>query len=316
METMLQWGLDFIRFVQTFASPPLTAFMLILTMLGSTAAYLILIPFVYWCIDEKKGLHLGIVVLASSWLNITLKYFFDQPRPFFPNFDPSVGMINEFLGGFPSGHAQTSLVMWVFIALWARKKWIWGIAVSMCLLIAFSRIYLGVHFPTDVLGGWIFGGIILLAYFKLAPIAEKYLERGGIRACIIASAAAAFIMIVNRPGEEPVIPAGLIFGLGAGYCLNKRYIGFKSSAFFANPGEKRNYFILFARFLPGVILLFLALLALGEILPRYQHFENYALLLFFGFGIAALWISAGAPWLFTKTRLAKADLPEKTEEKE
>ena len=311
MEVMLQWGLDFLIFVQSFASPPLTAFMFIITMLGSPVAYLVLIPLVYWCIDEKKGLHLGIAVLASSWINITLRHNLSLPRLFSGTQEPSFGVINEHLiGGFPSGHAQTSLVLFVFLALWIKKKWCWGIAAALCLLIAFSRIYLGVYFPTDILGGWVIGGLILFAYFKLAPLAEKHLERGGIRAYMIACAAVSFIMIVNRPGEEPVIPAGLFLGIGAGYCLNKHYIGFKSSVFFANfaekPVEKRNYFILAARFLPGIILLLLILLALEQLLPRYQHFENYPLILFLAFGIPGLWISAGAPWLFTRLKLDKA----------
>ena len=331
MEVMLQWGLDFIIFVQSFASPPLTAFMLIVTMLGSPVAYLVLIPLVYWCVDEKKGLHLGIVVLASAWLNITLKHSLSLPRLFSGTQEPSFGVINEYVigGGFPSGHAQTSLVLFVFLALWIRKKWFWGIAAAICLLIAFSRIYLGMYFPTDILGGWIIGGLILFAYFKLAPLAEKHLERGGIRAYMLACAAASFIMIFNRPGEEPVIPAGLLLGIGAGYCLNKHYLGFESSVFFANfaekSAEKRNYFILVARFLPGIILLLLILLALEQLLPRFQHFENYPLILFLAFGIPGVWITAGAPWLFTQLKLAKAPplqaslakahLPAETEEK-
>ena len=83
MENILQWGLDLIRQIQNYANPSLTAFMLGITWLGSTMAYLILLPFIFWCVDEKKGLKLGIAVLISAWINLTFKFLFDQPRPFF-----------------------------------------------------------------------------------------------------------------------------------------------------------------------------------------------------------------------------------------
>jgi len=165
MEAILYWGLDCIRLIQTAANPPLTACMKIITGLGSAAVYIILLPLIYWCIDEKKCLRLGTMVLVSVWLNITLKFALNQPRPFFEGYDPSVGMIGERMGGFPSGHAQNLLVMLFIIASWGTKKRLYGIAAFFCLLVGFSRVYLGVHFPTDVLGGWIIGGILLAAYF-------------------------------------------------------------------------------------------------------------------------------------------------------
>ena len=56
--------------------------------------------------------------------------------------------------GLPSGHAQNAVVVWGMLALWIRKTWAWIAGVIIILLIGLSRIYLGVHFPTDVLGGW------------------------------------------------------------------------------------------------------------------------------------------------------------------
>jgi len=165
MENILQWGVDFIRHLQSRATPSLTAIMIGTTYLGSAAAYLILIPFVYWCINVKKGFELGLVVLISAWLNIMAKLLFDQPRPFFAAYDPSLQMIPERLPGLPSGHAQNALVMWIIIASWINKKWAYITAIVLCLAVSFSRIYLGVHFPSDILAGWILGILILCTYF-------------------------------------------------------------------------------------------------------------------------------------------------------
>ncbi|MDR0291114.1 MAG: phosphatase PAP2 family protein, partial [Treponema sp.] len=127
METALQWGLDCIRLIQSGASPPLTVFMRIITAFGSAAAYIIPVVFIFWCVDEQKGLRFGIMALVSIWVNLFLKVLLDQPRPFFPDYDPSLGMASAEMGGFPSGHAQNTLVMWAIVASKKKKKWFWGI---------------------------------------------------------------------------------------------------------------------------------------------------------------------------------------------
>jgi hypothetical protein len=269
---------------------------------------MILLPLIYWCVDEKKGLRLGLAVMVSAWINISLKFLLNQPRPFFDGYDPSLGMISERLGGFPSGHAQNSLVVWAIIASWGKRKWFFGIAALICLLVSFSRIYLGVHFPTDILGGWLLGALILCVYFLLGSRIEALLEKGGLRAGMIACAALAFIMILYRPGDESLLSGGMTLGIGAGYCLNRRYIGYRSSVFFAHTGDKKQtkYLILLARFVLGIASLAVIFAVIVKLFPLTQHSANYDLFRFFILAIAALWVSAGAPWLFCKLRLAGA----------
>jgi membrane-associated phospholipid phosphatase len=308
MEIILQWGLDFIRLAQSFSSPMLTAIMRVITGLGSPTVCMILFPFIYWCVDEKKGLRLGLAVLISAWINISLKFLFNQPRPFFEGYDPSLGMISERMGGFPSLHAQASLVLWTIIASWGKRKWLFGAAAIFCLLVGFSRIYLGIHFPTDILGGWILGALVLCAYFLLGSRIEALLGNGGFRAGMIASAALAFIMILYQPGEEVLMPSAVTLGIGVGYCLNRRYIGFRSSAFFSHTegAIQTKYPILLARYILGIACLFLLLAVSEKLIPITEHSVNYKLVSFLKLAAAALWFSAGAPWLFCKIRLAKA----------
>jgi membrane-associated phospholipid phosphatase len=302
MEDALQWGLDCIRAIQAYASPPLTAAMRIITSLGSAVAYAVLIPLVCWCVDAKKGLRLGVAVLVSLWINTLLKLLLDQPRPFFEGYDPSVGMIPERLGGFPSGHAQNSLVLWIIIASWGKRKWLTGLAALICLLVSFSRVYLGVHFPTDILGGWLLGGAVLCAYFTLGPRLEAVIARGGFRAGMIASAAAAFVMILYRPNAQALMPGALLLGLGVGYCLNRRYIGGGGSALLGTGGAAK-YLIPPARFALGFAGLWLLSAAFTKLDPQFRSWGNYYLFFFFRYAVLALWISAGAPWLFRCLRL-------------
>jgi len=304
MEAILQWGLDFIRWIQTGANPPLTMCIKIITELGSAAVYIILLPLIYWCIDEKKCLRLGTIILISIWLNIVLKSVLDQPRPFFENYDPSVGIIHERMGGFPSGHAQNSLVMWAIIASWGKQKRFYSIAALFCLLIGFSRVYLGVHFPTDVLGGWLIGGILLAVYFCTEKRIEALLAAHSPRAGLIACAALAFVMILYRPFIELLMPGAMILGLGTGYCLCRQYIGFNASALSNRTGVFK-YLALAVRFLLGMTVMVLLFVLTEKIMVKLKGSGNYPLFMFLRFVLFALWISAGAPWLFRFLRLAE-----------
>jgi membrane-associated phospholipid phosphatase len=315
METILQWGLDCIRLIQSSANPTLTIIVRIITQFGSTTAYLVLLPLLYWCIDEKKSLRLGTVILISAWVNLSLKFLLDQPRPFFEGYDPSVGIIGERMGGFPSGHAQNSLVMWFIIASWAKEKKYYRAAIGgaalFCLLIGFSRIYLGVHFPTDVFGGWLIAGIILCGYFLAGKRIEAFFTAHGPRSGLIACAVLTFIMILYRPSADILMPGGMLLGLGTGYFLCKRYVGFSASVFVDKSGGDtgghagKKYLILFIRFVLGMAGMVVLRTALEKAVAIFENTGNYNLVVFLHYVLLALWVSAGAPWLFRILRLAK-----------
>jgi len=303
MEALLQWGLDCIRLIQGGANPPLTMLMRMITALGSAGVYIVLVSVVYWCIDEKKGLHLGLMALISVWISLSLKYALDQPRPFFPGYDPSVGMIRERFGGFPSGHAQNTLVMLIIVASWLGKKRAYIAAALVCLLVGFSRVYLGVHFPTDVAGGWLIGGIMLAVYFTARKRIEALLANGGFRAGMIASAAGAFVMILYRPSMEILIIGAMFLGVGTGYCLCKNYFNFSASAIGGRTGIFR-WLALLVRFLLGVTVLAL-LYTVEKMMGGMSDSGNIQLKLFLCFALLGLWMSAGAPWLFRFLHLAE-----------
>jgi membrane-associated phospholipid phosphatase len=306
MEAILQWGLDCIRLIQVCANPPLTMGMRIITELGATVGYLLTISVICWCVSGKKYLQIGTVLLISVWINLVLKFLLDQPRPFFEDYDPTVGMLTEKLGGFPSGHAQNTLVMWMIIASWGRKKRYYGVAAFFCLLVGFSRVYLGLHFPTDVIGGWLIGGMILCGYFIAGRRIETLLASHSPRAAFVSCAALAFIMILYRPSVEMLMPGGILLGLGTGYFLCQRYIGFDASGTFGRISTAK-YLTLAARFALGIAGIVLLYGIAGKILAIFNDSDNYQLVVFMLFILLALWISAGAPWLFQFLHLAETD---------
>jgi len=308
MESILQWGLDFIRIIQSRATVPLTTVMIGITWLGSSTAYMVLIPLIYWCIDEKKGFRLGLAILISAWLNVTLKFLLDQPRPFFAAYDPSLGMIKEKLGGLPSGHAQNALVMWIIIASWIKRKWAYIAAALICLAVSFSRVYLGVHFPTDIFAGWLLGGVVLCAYFLLGGKIEALLAKGGQRVQMISVAAVSFLMILYRPGDDFIMLGAVLLGLGGGYILNRRYVKFTSAVAAASPAAKNQlakYLRLCVRFVLGLTVTALIFVLFRKITPADRSTSYFMIIYFVRYALIGLWAGVGAPWLFCVLHLAE-----------
>ncbi|MDR1972603.1 MAG: phosphatase PAP2 family protein [Treponema sp.] len=303
METMLLWGLDLIRSVQSYANPGLTAFMKLVTNFGAAPAYLALLPLIFWCLDEEKGVRLGLAVMISVWINMGLKFLLGQPRPFWEGWDPSVGIITETLNGFPSGHAQISLTMWVIVASWIGKKWAYAAAILISLLVGFSRLYLGVHFPTDLLGGWILGALVLTCYFLLGDKLKAVLARGGRRVQMIVSAAAAFVMILYRPSTDMLMPGAVVLGIGLSYSLCANHIHFHAAALFGRRGMAK-FLSMAARFALGIAGIAVFFVIFSRFSPGHDS-SLYPLFFFIRFALLEAWIYAGAPWIFLRLRLAE-----------
>jgi membrane-associated phospholipid phosphatase len=304
MEGIYQWGIDVIQRIHQFESPTLTVMMRGLTVLGSVYTYLGLIPLIYWCIDEKKGFRLGFLLIFSTWVNIFLKVFFKQPRPF--ELDPRVGRAYEETYGFPSGHAQTSLVVWMIFASWGKRNILYLGGLVISLLIGFSRLYLGVHFPTDLFGGWFLAFILLGVYFFLGGYIESLLLRGGLRLQMILASGLALLINVLSSGTGAIHTtlSGTLFGMGIGYSLMVRYILFSAKISF--PGKKGKHILFLAlRFLLGVIGLALLFLGLTLLIPG-ETSVHFRLANFCRFAILGIWIYAGAPWVFLRLGLAEA----------
>jgi membrane-associated phospholipid phosphatase len=142
----------------------LTPVMKFFTWLGYPQAYMILIAIIYWSLDRKLGLRLAIFLPLVASLNSILKQAFHAPRPYW--LDPGIKAIKVSNGfGMPSGHAQASSV-WIYTGVLLKTRWTWIIAVLVVFMIGLSRIYLGVHFPSQILMGWLIGVLMLVVFIR------------------------------------------------------------------------------------------------------------------------------------------------------
>ena len=142
----------------------LTPIMKIFTWLGYPQAYMILIAIIYWSFDRKLGLRLAIFLPVVASVNSILKQAIHAPRPYW--LDPNIKAIHISNGfGMPSGHAQASTA-WLYAGSCLKRGWLWAIAITVVLMIGLSRVYLGVHFTSQVLIGWVIGILVVIFFSR------------------------------------------------------------------------------------------------------------------------------------------------------
>lgn len=293
MDPILEWGIGVILAVQTIRSPVLDAFFQGVTFLGNAEFYLLLAPIIIWCVNYRLGARLGILLLLSSYINATLKNIFMQPRPCEPR--PEV-CIDEAEGyGLPSGHSQNAIVFWGVIAHWVGTASAWIAAILLMLLIGLSRIYLGVHFPTDVFAGWAIGIVILTIYLALGERIEAWLGGLSLTVQIVLALSLPLLLLVIQPNDVMVQVTGALAGIAVGVALAMRYLDFDAGG----PIWKRAI-----RFILGVAVVAAIVFGLRLVFPD-EGASLYAAFRYLRYGLAGAWISLGAPWLFLRLRLAE-----------
>ena len=154
--------MSFLHFLQGFRSPSVDCFFWFLNFFDTSYFISSLIAFIWIGCSWRWGVRFGYLMILSGWANTLIKLAFSLPRPLF--LDPSLGIVKLYDYGFPSGGAQSSLLFACLLIYFWKNRWAWPVGIGYCLLISFSRMFLGVHFPVDVLGGWIIGFLLFILF--------------------------------------------------------------------------------------------------------------------------------------------------------
>ncbi len=168
----MDWEFSFLYLLQELHNPVLDKIMLFITALGNEGILWIAIAILMLFFKKyrKCGISMGIaLILMEITGNLVIKEIVMRDRPCW--IDPSVEMLLKVPSSysFPSGHTFAGFAASVTIFLNHKKEGI--AAIALAALIAFSRMYLFVHFPTDILGGIVFGiGIAVLVYYGMKKI--------------------------------------------------------------------------------------------------------------------------------------------------
>ena len=326
MENLIALQLQMIEWLQGFGEW-LTKPMEFFSLIGTEYFFLLAAPAIYWCWDTTLGLQAGLLLMVNANLNTYLKILFHTPRPFWIS-KTVKPLAFESSFGLPSGHAQNSMGFWGMIGAYFRKRWLWALVILVIFLIGISRLYLAVHFPHDVLVGWLIGclamwiflmvsrpvaawikqrafilQVIIILAFSLCLIMFGYLSRMAVSDFElpnewIANAASAY------PDEDTIAPfdisgiisnSGAFFGLAAGACWLRIQGGYNTKG--TLPQQLGRYLI-------GALGVFILWAGLDKLFPEGVTWLPY-LLRYIRYMLVGLWVSALAPMVFIKLRLAR-----------
>jgi undecaprenyl-diphosphatase len=162
--------MSFLYVLQSLRNPVTDALFSVITLLGEESLFLAVALMIFWCVDKKNGYYLMIVSFVGLCFNQFLKLLCRIPRPWVldPDF-PIVESAREAATGysFPSGHTQTAVGCYGAIARATKHRALRISMIVLIVLVAFSRMYLGVHTPWDVLVSLLIGSTLVLALYPL-----------------------------------------------------------------------------------------------------------------------------------------------------
>ncbi|WP_371377605.1 phosphatase PAP2 family protein [Sporomusa aerivorans] len=169
----------FIWLVRYFASPSLDTSMIFISQVGSGVSYSVLVGAAFLILGRyRRWLELGsltICIAGGAVLNFLLKHLFQRARP------ELFRVVQETGYSFPSGHAMASMCFYGMVAFlimriipsWRGRLTVMTLAVLLIVAIGISRIYLGVHYPSDVVAGYAAGSTWLALCVSLLMWQER-----------------------------------------------------------------------------------------------------------------------------------------------
>ncbi|MFH1523690.1 MAG: phosphatase PAP2 family protein [Chloroflexota bacterium] len=319
MQPILDFGVRLIVALQGFGNW-LELPMKFFSFMGTEEFFMVVLPALYWCLDSSLGIRVAVILMISGAFNDALKMAFHGTRPYWYSAQVK-GLASETSFGVPSNHAQSATVIWGMLAAYLRKWWAWLAAILLILMIAVSRLYLGVHFPHDVLLGLLLGGLLLwlvLRFWKpVVAWAKKKTFGQQVGIAFLASlvlflfSLVAFVWLRDAHWQPPQAwadyaaqaislenastTAGTFFGLMAGLAWIVHKGGFQT---------KGLWWQLVLRYFLGVAGVLIIRYGLKFIFPEGETvlaiFFRYVRYMVIGF-----WVTGGAPWAFIRLKLAE-----------
>ena len=292
MNILMDWGIEIILWLQQW-HPALDGVFKVLTFTGGEEFLMLLLPFLYWCLDPSLGRRMLLLFLFNAYTNTASKVWVNQPRPI--SYDDRVWAYSEVdgTGGFPSGHTQNTTIIWGFLTSQLRQRWLWIVTGVLLILVPLSRVYLGVHFPHDLLGGYVLGGILLFAYLTWEAAGGRWLTSLSPVWQYSLVIVAALLVALTLPTKNGIATSAIIMGGGIGLLLEMRYVRFTV----AKTWLRRSMC-----FVLGLVVL---LGLWGGLRAAFTDLEPVLLLRFMRYSLVGLWLSWGAPWTFVKLGLVQ-----------
>lgn len=237
--------MEFLYLLENIRIPVLNEFFLAITYLGDEIAFLAIALVLFWCVDKKMACYVLSVGFIGTMANQFMKLWFRIPRPWI--LDEQFTILEQAREGasgysFPSGHTQSSVGTFGALGYSTKNKVIRWLCVAAVILVPFSRMYVGVHTPADVL---VAAGMAIALILLLRPVIFKNTDRNmPILMAVMSLIAVAFLCYVefyDFPADmdphnmqsglkNAYTLLGAIVGFFVVYFVDKRYIQFPTKA--------------------------------------------------------------------------------------
>lgn len=272
-------------FFHDIGTPLLDILFKVLTNLGSEPVYILIASLIFWCYDRRMGIRAMYVIMFSAYVALLAKTLFGMPRP--PEY---LHKVTETDFGFPSGHTLVSSGFWGYLGLRIRNSRIIIGGIIAVFLVSLSRVYLGVHYPGDIVGGVVFGLTVAYLFYKgetgITSLFEKQDRTTKYLIALFLPVLLVLIASLRVDFVKEQIELGLVMAsIGVGYLLEEEKIRFQ---------DTKNKKQLIKRALVGIVILG-TIFVVSEILSlRYPVFTyiKYVLL-----GFSSVYV---VPLVFTK----------------
>ena len=229
----MEWEAGLIEWLQTnFGSAG--DFSKYFDFFGAETGMLMLVLIVMFCWKKKAGQKLALVVACvNMWLPM-IKSIVLRPRPYmeYPGrvkplalSDKEAAALDVSAQGysFPSMHSASIPALYFTLAQDAKKKWLWIMAAVLTVLVGFSRVVAGMHYPTDVMAGWILG----FAVMEIFSLLERYVHEEWLYHLILLISAIPGLFYVRTADFFTAL--GCLIGAVAAISFERRYVNFQET---------------------------------------------------------------------------------------
>lgn len=237
--------MDILYALEKIRTPFWNGVMSAVTQLGGEVIFIVAAVVVFWCVSKWEGYYLMTVAFCGTVLNQFLKLICRVPRPWVrdPNFTIVESARAEATGySFPSGHTQNAVGLFGGMARWGGRRWVRIGLTALALVIAFSRMYLGVHTPADVGVSLVLAAALVLGLYPLMRRAQEKPRYMGYVLAAMLVVSGAFVVFVEAYGFPADMDAenlasgignawkmlGAVAGMTLAWLLDRRYIHFET----------------------------------------------------------------------------------------
>lgn len=271
----------FLEWMISLEGSVLTAFFKLVSIIANETLYLIVISISYWCVSKRKAFHMIVMLCFSGYIGIVIKEFMKIPRPY--TYDGIQSLYEKSAAGysFPSTHVQLATTFWGSFMILCKKRIIWIIGIVFIILVAISRLYLRVHWLSDIIGAVLFSVIVVYLYTKVTMglSDRKFIL---LQRIILA---VSLIMYVMTSQVDNLKLLGVLTGSTIGIMLENHFI---------NMNESNDFKMQVVKTVLGLSIMLIMQFILKKVIPD-MYYLRYA--------VTGITITFLCPFLFHMLRL-------------